>query len=73
MAAACAPQTQMIGHTFVAPEIRTDALQTGDGTLLPLRSWLPRGKPKAIILALHGMNDYSGSFAMPAEVPPPVP
>lgn len=66
-AAACAPQTQTIGHNFVAPELRADALQTGDGTLLPLRSWLPAGRPKAVILALHGMNDYSGSFAMPAE------
>lgn len=64
---ACTPQTQSIGHAFVASELRMDALQTGDGTLLPLRSWLPHGKPKAIILALHGMGDYSGSFAMPAE------
>src|SRR5262245_37837307 len=67
LAAACAPQVQVSGTTFVAPEIRGDHLQTTDGTLLPLRVWLPEGKPKAVILGLHGMNDYNKSFAIPAE------
>lgn len=34
---------------------------------LPLKNWMPRGKPKAIIIALHGFNDYSHAFAIPAE------
>jgi acylglycerol lipase len=38
---------------FVAP----------DGTHLPLRRWLPAGKPRAVVLALHGFNDYSNAFA----------
>src|ERR687898_2348389 len=67
LAAACAPQVQITGTTLVAPELRGDFIQTADGTLLPLRSWLPVGKPKAVILGLHGMNDYSKSFAIPAE------
>ena len=33
-----------------------------DGATLPLKSWLPDGKPKAVILALHGFNDYSNAF-----------
>jgi alpha-beta hydrolase superfamily lysophospholipase len=37
-----------------------------DGTALPLRSWLPEGNPKAVILGLHGFNDYSNAFAVPA-------
>src|SRR5438105_14255020 len=33
-----------------------------DGVSLPLRKWLPQGEVKAVILALHGFNDYSNSF-----------
>lgn len=63
----CAPEVQIVGRPFAAPELRDDALQTADGALLPLRRWLPAGKPKAVILALHGMNDYAKGFAAPAQ------
>jgi alpha-beta hydrolase superfamily lysophospholipase len=66
-AAGCGPQTQIIGEAFTSPELRADAVQTADGSLLPMRSWLPAGKPKAVILALHGMNEHAGYFDMPAE------
>lgn len=33
-----------------------------DGALLPLRTWLPKSKPKAVVVALHGFNDYSKAF-----------
>jgi acylglycerol lipase len=39
-----------------------------DGARLPLRTWLPRREPKAVILALHGFNDYSNAFDMPARL-----
>lgn len=39
-----------------------------DGAILPLRSWLPRGPVRGVILALHGFNDYSNAFAGPAEI-----
>jgi acylglycerol lipase len=29
---------------------------------VPVRSWLPETPPKAVILALHGFNDYSNAF-----------
>src|SRR5271165_6852253 len=35
---------------------------TADGQVLPLYRWLPQGEIKAVILALHGFNDYSNSF-----------
>jgi alpha-beta hydrolase superfamily lysophospholipase len=38
-----------------------------DGEHLPMRKWLPRGEVKAVILALHGFNDYSNAFEMPAQ------
>lgn len=38
-----------------------NAIQTADGTLLALERWEAEN-PKAILLALHGMNDYAEAF-----------
>jgi acylglycerol lipase len=43
------------------------AFVAADGARLPLRSWLPRGEVKAVILALHGFGDYSNAFTLPGE------
>jgi acylglycerol lipase len=51
------PTPRLIGASFVA----------ADGQVLPLRQWLPRSQIKAVILALHGFNDYSKSFEGPGE------
>jgi alpha-beta hydrolase superfamily lysophospholipase len=48
--------TALAGDTFIA----------ADGAQLPLRRWLPPDEPRAVILALHGFNDYSNAFAGPA-------
>jgi alpha-beta hydrolase superfamily lysophospholipase len=50
----------------VSPAMTGDALVMDDGARLPLRAWLPAGKPRAVILALHGFNDYSNAFTGPA-------
>jgi len=50
-----------------APKIAEAQFITGDGTALPLKSWLPPGEPKAVILALHGFNDYSNAFTDSGE------
>lgn len=55
-AAAGAPGPRLTDHEFIAD----------DGARLPLRSWLPHGEVKAVILALHGFNDYSKAFETPA-------
>jgi len=39
-----------------------------DGTALPMHAWLPTGEPRAVVLALHGFNDYSGAFEAPATI-----
>src|SRR5262249_4345655 len=44
------------------PHFTADAFVTADGTALPLRVWRPSGKPTAVILAIHGFNDYSNAF-----------
>ena len=45
-----------------APRFAPDALITTDGRRLPLRIWLPQGRIRAVVLALHGFNDYSHAF-----------
>lgn len=38
-------------------------MQVSDQTSVPRRVWLPDGPPRAVILAVHGFNDYSNAFA----------
>jgi acylglycerol lipase len=70
--AACAPRLQEIGPPIDSPALTDKAFHTADGVDLPLRTWLPREEPyktqpKAVILALHGFNDYSAAFELPGH------
>lgn len=38
-----------------------------DGYRLPLHHWPAEGEPRAIMLGVHGFNDYGGSFEILAE------
>jgi alpha-beta hydrolase superfamily lysophospholipase len=58
----------MIATGTVTPHLTDDAYIAIDGAQLPLRSWLPEGEPKAVVLAVHGINDYSHAFEMPAKI-----
>jgi acylglycerol lipase len=49
-------------------ELAGDRFVTDDGTALPLRAWVPDEAPRAVVLALHGFNDYSNAFAAPGPV-----
>ncbi|HEU0217906.1 MAG TPA: alpha/beta hydrolase [Stellaceae bacterium] len=51
-----------------APRFTASGFVAADGQVLPLRRWLPPGAVEAVILALHGFNDYSNAFAAPGEV-----
>ncbi|WP_419903243.1 alpha/beta fold hydrolase [Kiloniella sp.] len=59
---ACAPRLAPLGDQVGAAALSGDSLITDDGLSLPLRSWLPEGKPEIILLGLHGFNDYSNAF-----------
>ena len=66
LAAGCTPVTEAAGPPRQPPALESDALVTSDGLKLPIMRWLPiADEPKAIIVALHGMNDYANAFAMP--------
>lgn len=53
-------------ETAEAPVWEGLFLVSNDGYRLPLRRWLPESEPAIVILALHGLNDYSEAFALPA-------
>jgi alpha-beta hydrolase superfamily lysophospholipase len=61
-AVACAPRFEPAGPAVMAPHLDGERVVMADGAELPLRSWLPQGTPRAAIIALHGMNDYSNAF-----------
>ncbi len=65
--AACAPRLQPPGEPLKAPRLADQALVAADGAKLGLRMWLPQGRPKAAVVALHGFNDYSNAFDKPAK------
>jgi len=57
---ACAPMVYNPPMINVKPEILENAFKTADGSQLPFKQWRTKtSQPKAIILAVHGFNDYS--------------
>ena len=57
------------GNSPAKPELIEQPLfRAGDGTELALMRWQPAGKPRAVLLMLHGFNEYSGAGSEPAEV-----
>ncbi len=62
--AACAkPQLQEQGAAWRAPRLLPDAVLMDDGYRLPLRRWGDPAGARAIVLGLHGFNDYGNAFA----------
>lgn len=76
--AACAPDFERgpLAAPPAAPpppqgaRLEADAVVTADNARLALRVWLPTGgaAPNAVIVAVHGFNDYSRAFAIPAAL-----
>jgi len=65
---ACAPISQ---HALVplagfgGPRLETEALVSFDGARLPMTTWTAEGgEPWAVIIGLHGMDDYAEAFTL---------
>jgi len=57
----------MVSET-VTPQFEQGVLVARDGARLPLREWDAEGtEPKAVIIGLHGMSDYSNAFDGPGR------
>lgn len=64
--AACAvPRTYPAGPAATTPHFLMDWFVARDGIRMTVRSWRPKGPAKAVVVALHGFNDYSNFFAGP--------
>lgn len=63
--AACAPVVQQAARpsaAFAGPRLQGDRFVSFDGTELGLSRWEAEGEPWAVIVGLHGMNDYGNAF-----------
>ena len=61
--AACArPYVHPPGSEYVLPRLAETHARMEDGYRLPLLRWQAVGDTRAIVLALHGLNDYSFAF-----------
>ncbi|HIB21289.1 MAG TPA: alpha/beta fold hydrolase [Rhodospirillales bacterium] len=64
---ACSPHLRLPGNAVIDPELTSTAIVMPDGASLPLYTWPHSGTPRAIVLALHGFNDY-GEFVKDAAI-----
>ena len=65
--AGCATTRAPTGNENVTPHFEDGVLVARDGARLPLREWDADAKSKAVIIALHGMSDYSNAFDRPGK------
>ena len=59
-----APGAPPIG--FAGPHLERDAVVSFDGARLGLTTWEAQGQPWAVIVGVHGMNDYANAFHLAA-------
>ena len=57
------PQYQDQAGERHKPVLTRDYAVMEDGYRLPLASWLPDDRVEAVVLALHGFNDYKNAFS----------
>ncbi len=66
----CTPMLKPRGEAFLTAGMTEDAFVMTDGAVLPFRAWglsETDAAPEAVILALHGFNDYSNAFDRAAQ------
>src|SRR5690606_15547698 len=57
------PEQERAPLAAQVPTLLDDRAIMDDGYELPLEHWLPEAEPQAVVLALHGFNDYRNAFA----------
>jgi acylglycerol lipase len=70
--AACAPTVAPMGPPVTTPRLVDDPqiddrIVAADGAELPLDVWMPDRPARAVILAVHGFNDYAQAVADAAK------
>jgi alpha-beta hydrolase superfamily lysophospholipase len=62
LAACVTPRIQTPLGAALEPRLEEAVVVMEDGARLPLRSWVSAGPPRAVIVAVHGLNLHSGAF-----------
>lgn len=57
------PRVSQAARAPATPHLGLSEFVTADGLHLPVRRWTPAQAPRAVVVALHGFNDYSNAFA----------
>jgi len=66
--AACGPRVDRPGPAVSRPVLEDATMRTADGAVTPVLRWLPEtGEVTAVVIALHGFNDYGNFFAQPGD------
>ena len=63
----CSPMVQKartLEAAFTGPSFSGDRFVSFDGARLGLTTWAAEGEPWAVIVGLHGMDDYANAFHM---------
>ncbi len=60
--AACAPSVARWQATADQPQLAGGQFYTADDLALPVVKWLPEGPVRAVIIGVHGFDDYSRAF-----------
>ena len=66
----CAPLLQQAGSPgadFQGPRLEDRDFVSFDGARLGMQHWDAPGEPWAVVIGLHGMDDYSNAFHLAAE------
>lgn len=66
LAALLAGCTPSIAERFgpdTLPRLDATRFVMSDGAPLPYRRWVPNGSTEAVVVALHGFNDYSNAYS----------
>lgn len=67
LSACAAPYVQPPATNDSVPSLNDRYAVMSDGYRLPLRRWKTIGNSRAVVLAIHGLNDYSNAFASTGE------
>ena len=63
ISSACTPMVMLPGPDIQSPVLSDSAITMADGSVLPLHVWPPGSDPaNAVVIALHGFNDYGLFF-----------
>lgn len=66
--AGCTSRMAPVGPRTGWPGAADGAFVLSDGARLPYRQWLPPGRVRIAVLALHGFNDSRDAWELPAPV-----